>query len=266
MKYINSYRNLFDAGVCFFTDGYLTNGTGIRINLGELEGDKLYIAYDMQRSNNSIGSTFLFRLYDAKNSICFSNYSKGTPSLTLENKSEGTIKAMTIKNSQWYRVYEVYDYKLGTVDMYVEGEFFASTTAARVTTPTYVILNLPVYNNDVEKHIGMKNIIISDNEFDMTDEVIDIPLKLVSTEWEEDIENNVYYTDEPGKKLVLGASLPAGYTVKKGFVYLTGLKKGKLSILRVNGVEHNIIPKETLMAPVDNFKNIEIVGLGDDEV
>ena len=122
------------------------------------------------------------------------------------------------------------------------------------------------YNNDVEKHIGMKNIIISDNEFDMTDEVIDIPLKLVSTEWEEDIENNVYYTDEPGKKLVLGASLPAGYTVKKRFVYLAGLKKGKLSRLSVNGVEHNIIPKETLMAPVDNFKNIEIVGLGDDEV
>ena len=69
MKYINSYRNLFNDGECLFTDGYLTNGTGIRIDLGELEGDKLYISYDVQRSNNSISGTYYMRVYDIKNYV-----------------------------------------------------------------------------------------------------------------------------------------------------------------------------------------------------
>lgn len=264
MKYINSYRNLFDEGICLFTDGYLTNGSGIRINLGNLDGDKLYISYDMQRSNNSISGTYLFRVYDIKNYVCFSNYTKGTPSLTLEDKNDSTVKALTIKNKDWYKVYEVYDFKLGKVDMYIDGEFFASTSNAKISTPTYIILNLPIYSNNPLNHVAVRNIIISDSEFDMNDEVIDMPIKVVSSEWDEDVERNVYYTDTPGKKIIFGTSFPLGYVINGGELLLSGLKKGKLSRLKINGLEYNIIPKETLKATVSDIRRIEIEGLEDE--
>ena len=98
----------------------------------------------------------------------------------------------------------------------------------------------------------------------MNDEVIDMPIKVVSSEWDEDVERNVYYTDTPGKKIILGTSFPLGYVINGGELLLSGLKKGKISRLKINGLEYNIIPKETLKATVSDIRRIEIEGLEDE--
>lgn len=256
MKYINSYRNLFNNGECLFADGYLTNGSGIRINLGELEGDKLYISYDVQRSNNSISGTYYVRVYDSSNGVCFSNYSKGTPSITLESKNDATVKSLTIENSQWYKVYEIYDFKAGVVDMYVNGEFFATTANAKIANPAYIKFNLPIYGSNPADHIAIKNIIISDNEFDMADEVVEIPLEKLSSDWDED--DNVYFTESVDKTVVFRGKRPVGYKVKDAVFSIYGIESGTVHNIEVNGEKYDLEERSSLSVKVNDYTQISI--------
>lgn len=256
MKYINSYRNLFNDGECLFTDGYLTNGTGIRIDLGELEGDKLYISYDVQRSNNSISGTYYMRVYDSGNYVCFSNYSKGTPSITLESKNDATAKSLTIENNQWYKVYEIYDFKAGIVDMYVNGELFATTTNAKIANPAYIKLNLPTNGGNPTEHIAVKNIIISDNEFDVTDEVVEIPLEKLSSDWDED--DNNYFTESADKTLMFQGKRPVGYKIKDAVLSIYGIESGTVHNVEINGEKYDLAERSSLSVKVNDYTKISI--------
>ena len=256
MKYVNSHRNIFSEGLCSFTDGYLTHGEKIKINLGEVTGGKLCISYEFKRSNNSISGTYVFIVREAGGSVCFSNYSKGTPTITLEDISDNTIKAYSINNKDWYKIYEIYDYEAGTVDMYVNGVYFYRTTNARISTPSFIELRLPVYSSDESKFIGIRNIIVSDEEFSIDDTVKELPLETVLSEWQED--ETVYFTENTDKRMILKAKKSLGYNISSFGLYLEGIQSGEISSIEVDGTRYDVDGKSYIYVPVNTYSDIEI--------
>lgn len=251
MIYLNQCENTFDRGEFPFTGGYLTGATNVQKVLDSPSNSKYYIAYEVMflQGGNSL---YLFKALSKSGNNCFSNYTKWQTSITLETKSNNTVKSMSVSSEKWYKVYEVFDFEKGYVEMYIDGEFFARTTSVISEPLSSIELNL--------NGVAIRNLIVSDKEFPMKAELISLPLE-INSEWEE--EGGFYFTEDADKKITIKTKIPDGYTVIGKSLVIKAIKSGSVSKLSVNDEIYDVGGKSSLTVSVKDLSNIELKGVLD---
>lgn len=251
MIYLNQCENSFDIGKFSFTDGYLADGNSVQKVLGNPSGSKYYISYEVMPIKGGAKSQYFFRALSTSGT-CFSNYTRWQTTITLETKSNSTVKSMSISSEKWYKVYEVFDFEEGYVEMYIDGEFFARTTSVIPEPLSRIELNLT--------GIAIKNIVVSDKEFSMKAELISLPLE-INSEWEE--KEGFYFTEDADKKITIKAKTPDDYTVIGNSLVIKAIKAGFISKLSVNNETYDVEGKSSLSVPVEGLSSIELKGVLD---
>lgn len=250
MIYLNQCENTFDIGKFSFTDGYLTNGSSVQKVLGSPSGSKYYIAYEVMFLSG-MGTSYFFKALSTSGT-CFSNFTKWQTTITLETKSNSTVKSMSISSGVWYKVYEVFDFEEGYVEMYIDGKFFAKTTSVISEPLSCIELNLT--------GVAIKNIVVSDKEFSMKAELISLPLE-INSEWEE--KEGFYFTEDADKKITIKAKTPDNYTVIGNSLVIKAIKAGFISKLSVNNETYDVEGKSSLSVPVEDLSSVELKGVLD---
>jgi hypothetical protein len=247
MIYLNQCENSFDIGSFSFTDGYLTDGSSVQKVLGSPSGSKYYISYEVMFLKGSKKLYFFKAL--STSGTCFSNYTQYQSTITLETKSNDTVRSKSTDGLVWYKVYEVFDFEEGYVEMYIDGEFFARTTSVRLEPLSSIELNL--------NGVAIRNLIVSDKEFPRKAELISLPIE-INSEWEE--KGDYYFTEDADKKITVNAKVSDDYTIFGSSVIVTGIKSGFINSLDIDGKKYDVEDKNTLSVPVEDLSHIELKG------
>lgn len=250
MVYLNQCENSFDIGSFSFTDGYLTDGNPVRKYLDAPSGSKYYISYDVMLLTGT--SSNYFFMANSTSGTCFSNFTKYQDTITLETQNDVTVKSLSIEKNKWYRVYEVFDYVEGYVEMFIEGELFARTTDVAKKPISYIELRL--------KGVAIKNLIISDTEIPKNLEVIKLSTE-INSEWNNG--KDCYFTDDTDKKITVTAEVPEGCSIYEKVICIKGIRSGSINSLSINGEKYNVESRIALSVPVEDLSNIELKGVLD---
>lgn len=250
MIYLNQCENSFDIGSFSFTDGYLTDGNPVRKYLDAPSGSKYYISYDVMFLTGT--SSNYFFIAKPTSGTCFSNFTKYQDTITLETQNDVTVKSLSIEKNKWYRVYEVFNYVEGYVEMFIEGELFARTTDVAQEPISYIELRLD--------GVAIKNLIISDTEIPKNLEVIKLSTE-INSEWNNG--KDCYFTDDTDKKITITAEVPEGYSVYEKAICIKGIRSGSINSLSINGEKYNVESRIALSVPVEDLSNIELKGVLD---
>lgn len=250
MIYLNQCENSFDIGSFSFTDGYLTDGNPVRKYLDAPSGSKYYISYDVMFLTGT--SSNYFFIAKPTSGTCFSNFTKYQDTITLETQNDVTVKSLSIEKNKWYRVYEVFDYVEGYVEMFIEGELFARTTDVAQEPISYIELRLD--------GVAIKNLIISDTEIPKNLEVIKLSTEIIS-EWNNG--KDCYFTNDTDKKITITAEVPEGYSIYEKAICIKGIRSGSINSLSINGEKYNVESRIALSVPVEDLSNIELKGVLD---
>lgn len=243
MKYVNPYYLLFDTfpNGQFQTygreAGYLFNNGGYKALTSTNGETKYYISFEFYvgvGSKTSSLNSWFFCWYCSTSSKrvgievnCYSGY------LNFSYGDTSYSGTQTYFNyNQWNKLFVTIDTAKNEVKMYLNGVLKQTQTFNLAGESISGIRLYSYYNSNYPNNVyRLRNVIVTDEEIDIKETIVDIPLKVVKSEWKS--SDGKFVTTEEGKEIVLETDIQDEYDLTSFNLYFDSAQGGIISNITV---------------------------------